>query len=104
MPSFKQPMNDFELTLNKDAVKQGRSFKSFLESSSDYAGEEVYWKLSGDDISQKDVVGGKLQGQATLKKDGSYRHIYDIASNNDKTGNALLEVSYFLDSKFKIEK
>ncbi len=103
MPSLKQPLNDFELTLNKDAVKQGRSFKSFLESSSDYAGEEVYWKLSGDDISQKDVVGGKLQGQATLKKDGSYRHIYDIASNNDKTGNALLEVSYFLDSKFKIE-
>ncbi|WP_413441118.1 hypothetical protein [Synechococcus sp. MIT S1220] len=103
MANQKQPLNDFQLTLNKDAVKQGRSFKSMLESSSAYAGDDVYWRLSGEDISQADVGGGKLQGQATLKKDGSYRHIFEIAPNNDKTKNASLQVSYFLDSKFKTE-
>ncbi len=100
MSKHKQPLDDFQLTLNKDSVKQGGSFKSELESSSAYAGDEVFWSLSGDDISQNDIVGGKLQGQANLKKDGSYKQVFEIASNNDLTHNTELDVSYFLDPIF----
>ena len=95
-----KPLNDFQLTLNKDSVKQGGAFKSFLESSSAYAGDEVFWSLSGDDITQEDVVGGKLQGQATLKKDGSYKHTFEIANNNALTQNTELNVDYYLDPIF----
>ena len=94
MSNKKQPLNDFQLTLNKDSVKQGGSFKSFLESSSSYADDEVFWSLSGNDISQEDVVGGKLQGKATLKKDGSYKHVFEITDNNELNQNTELSVSY----------
>lgn len=100
MSNKKQPVNDFQLTLNKDSVKQGGSFKSFLESSSSYADDEVFWSLSGNDISQEDVVGGKLQGKATLKKDGSYKHVFEVANNNELNQNTELSVSYYLDPIF----
>ena len=44
---------------------------------------------------------GNLQGQATLKKDGSTKQIFEIAANSERTQNATLDVDYFLDPKFK---
>ena len=99
MPKNFKSLNDFELDLNKDSVKQGKAFKSHLTSSSSYGKENVFWTLSG--ITKSDLKDGKLQGQATLKKDGSTKQIFEIAANSERTQNATLDVDYFLDPKFK---
>ena len=59
---------DFELKLTKEWVKQGRDFTSILESSEKHGRSSVYWKLSGDGITEKDLQDGKLKGTGTLKK------------------------------------
>ena len=101
MPKTFKSLNDFELDLNKDSVKQGKAFKSHLTSSSSYGKENVFWTLSGDGITKSDLKDGNLQGQATLKKDGSTKQIFEIAANSERTQNATLDVDYFLDPKFK---
>ena len=53
---------DFDLKLTKEWVKQGRYFTSILESSEKYGKLSVYWKLSGDGITKKDLEDGKLKG------------------------------------------
>ena len=101
MSKSQQGSNDFELILNKDSVKQGKSFKSQITSSSAYGGDDIFWTFSGDGITTNDFKNGSLQGQSTLKKDGSNKQIFEISANSERTQNTTLDIDYFLDSKFK---
>ena len=92
---------DFELKLTKEWVKQGRDFTSILESSEKYGQSSVYWKLSGDGITEKDFEDGKLKGTGTLKKKGTYKHTFELARNNDRSENMTLNVAYYFDKKYK---
>ena len=96
-----QIRDDFTLSLTKEYVKQGRSFTSILESSEKYGKQEAYWKLSGEDITKKDLEDGKLKGSGTLKKIGKYKHTFQLARNNERTENTTLKVAYYADSKYK---
>ena len=91
--------SDFELSLTKDWVKQGRDFTSILESSEKHGKTPVYWKLSGESITKKDLENGKLKGTGTLKKNGTYKYTYEIARNSDREENATLNVAYYFDKK-----
>ncbi len=91
--------SDFELSLTKDWVKQGRDFTSILESSEKYGKTPVYWKLSGESITKKDLENGKLKGTGTLKKNGTYKYTYEVARNSDREENATLNVAYYFDKK-----
>ena len=62
----------------------------------------VYWKLSGDGITEKDLEDGKLKGTGTLKKKGIYKHTFELARNNDRSENTTLNVAYYFDKKHKI--
>merc|ERR1712100_60322 len=93
--------NDFELNLNKESVKQGRSFKALLESSDAYRKQDVFWKITGNGITKDDLSDGKLQGQITLKNNGSHKQYFDISKNSDRDQNDALTVTYYFDSKFK---
>ena len=93
---------DFELKLTKEWVKQGRDFTSILESSEKHGKSSVYWKLSGDGITEKDLEDGKLKGTGTLKKKGIYKHTFELARNNDRSENTTLNVAYYFDKKHKI--
>ena len=96
-----QIRDDFTLSLTKEYVKQGRSFTSILESSEKYGKQQAYWKLSGEDITTKDLEDGKLKGSGTLKKIGKYKHTFQLARNNERTENTTLNVAYFADKKYK---
>ena len=92
---------DFKLKLTKEWVKQGRNFTSILESSEKYGTSSVYWKLSGDGITEKDLEDGKLKGTGTLKKKGTYKHTFELSRNNDRSENTTLNVAYYFDKKYK---
>ena len=93
--------NDFSLTLTKKYVKLGRDFTSILESSEKYGKLSVYWKLSGDGITKKDLEDGKLKGTYTLKNKGTYKHTFELARNNVRSENTTLNVAYYFDKKHK---
>jgi len=102
MNSIEQTQSkDFNLTLSKDWVKQGREFTSILESSDYYGKIPVYWKLTGKDITKKDFESGKIKGSGELKKNGTYKHTFEIARNNDRIENTTLNVAYYFDKKHK---
>ena len=92
---------DFDLKLTKEWVKQGRNFTSILESSKKYGKLSVYWKISGDGITKKDLEGGKLKGTDTLKNKGTSKHTFELARNNDRSENTTLNVAYYFDKKHK---
>ena len=92
---------DFNLKLTKEYVKQGRSFTSILESSEEHGKTSVYWKLSGDGITKKDFEDGKLEGTGTLKKNGTYKHTFKLARNNERSENTPLNIDYYFDKKHK---
>ena len=92
---------DFDLKLTKEWVKQGRDFTSILESSEKHGKLSVYWKLSGDGITEKDLEDGKLKGAGTLKKKGIYKHTFELARNNERSENTTLHVAYYFDKKHK---
>ena len=91
--------NDFDLTLSKEWVKQGRQFTSKLESSKQYGKQKVFWELSGDEITPSIFDSGKLKGKGKLKKKGSFKHTFEIARNNELSGNTTLNIAYYFDKK-----
>ena len=92
---------DFELKLTKEWVKQGRSFTSILESSEKYGRSSVYWKISGNGITEKDLEDRKLKGTGTLKKKGIYKHTFGLARNSERSENTTLSVAYYFDKEHK---
>ena len=82
-------------------MKQGRDFTSILESSEKYGQSSVYWKLSGDGITEKDLEDGKLEGTDTLKNKGTSKHTFELTRNNDRSENTTLNVAYYFDKKHK---
>ena len=107
MPSFNNKSSqgkgskDFSLSLNKQTVKEGKSFKAFLSSSEQYKWSPIYWLLSGENITADDLADGQLSGSDSLKKDGSFSKIFDIKADCLQEGVETLEVQFFLDPKFK---
>ena len=92
---------NFDLKLTKEWVKQGRDFTSILESSEKYGKLSVYWKLSGDGITKKDLEDGKLKGTYKLKNKGTYKHTFELARNNERSENTTLNVAYYFDKEHK---
>lgn len=88
---------DFNLSLNKDTVKEGGSFKAILSSSDQYKWSPIYWVLSGENITANDLADGQLAGSETLKKDGSLTKVFDINADCLQEGVETLNVQFFLD-------
>ena len=91
--------SEFQLKLNKTKVKEGGAFKATLTSSSKYGRRQVYWLLSGENISPADLKEGQLSGTATLKKDGSIKNIFELSADCTMEGTETLRVRYFLDAE-----
>ena len=93
--------SDFNLTLSKEWVKQGRQFTSKLESSTQYGKQKVFWELSGDGIAPSVFDSGKLTRKDKLKKKGSLKKTFEIARNNKLSGNTTLNIAYYFDKKLQ---
>ena len=89
----------FSLSLNKQTVKEGKSFKAFLSSSEQYKWSPIYWLLSGENITADDLADGQLSGSDSLKKDGSLSKVFDINADCFQEGVETLEVQFFSGSK-----
>ena len=99
--ALNKTIQDFTLSINKDTVKEGRSFKAFLSSSQQYKSATVYWSLSGRNITSNDLADGQLTGSEVLKKDGSLTKVFDINADCLQEGVETLYVRFFLDPELK---
>jgi hypothetical protein len=93
--------NEFDLTLNKREVKEGRSFNSTLKSSKCHGNRKVFWTLSGDGITTDDFIDEKLEGNDFLNYHGTYKQTFEIKRDGKKEGTEILKLEYFVDKKRK---
>ena len=96
---------DFTLSINKDTVKEqgafgikGGAFKALLSSSSDYKLTQIYWLLSGKNITTADFGNEQLTGSGTLKKDGSGTFEFEVYPDCKQEGVENLNLQFFLDA------
>lgn len=96
---------DFNLSINKGTVKEqgafgikGGAFKASLSSSSDYRLTQVYWLLSGKNITTNDFSDEQLTGTGTLKKDGSGKFEFEVYPDCEQEGVENLNIQFFLDA------
>ncbi len=94
----------FNLSINKDTVKEqgafgikGGAFKASLSSSTDYRQRQIYWLLSGKNITAKDFKDEVLTGTETLKKDGSRTFDFEVYPDCEQEGVEDLNIQFFLD-------
>ena len=93
--------NEFDLTLNKREVKEGRSFNSTLKSSKCHGNRKVFWTLSGDGITTDDFIDEKLEGNDFLNYHGTHKHTFEIKRDGKEEGTEILKLEYFVDKKRK---
>ena len=93
--------NEFDLSLNKTEVKEGRTFNSTLKSSKCHGNREVFWTLSGNGITTDDFISEELEGSDFLNYHGTYKHTFEIKRDGKKEGTEELKVEYFVDKKRK---
>ena len=93
--------NEFDLTLNKREVKEGRSFNSTLKSSKCHGNRKVFWTLSGDGITTDDFIGEGLEGNDFLNYHGTHKHTFEIKRDGKEEGTEILKLEYFVDKKRK---
>ena len=93
--------SDFNLSFKKTDVKEGFTFGSTLASSKCHANRKIYWKYSGEGITEDDFVDEELQGSFKLNDKGTYKHKYPIKRDGKLEGNETLKAEFFTDSKLK---
>ena len=92
---------EFDLTFNKEQVKEGRSFNSTLKSSKCHGKRKVFWTLSGKGITTDDFIGEELNGSDILNYHGTLKRTFEIKRDGKAEGTEKLKLEYFVDKKRK---
>ncbi|WP_413351587.1 lectin-like protein [Prochlorococcus sp. MIT 1227] len=88
----------YSLTASSIELDEGQSLTTNISTTHVDEGTELFWSLTGNNISQSDLAQGQLTGSAQVDAEGSFVVEHTIANDVKKEGKESLVVKLFTDS------
>jgi len=91
----------YALTTSADAIKEGDTLTTTVDTKNVQPGTTLFWSLSGRGIDSKDLDKGSLSGSGVVSKNGSFSFSHLFQEDLTTEGDEKLIISLFSDKSLK---